>query len=99
MSAIRFASEGIDENRRRFCGTAVMAVAAAQLGTVGAADAQASQAASAGATSKNRATNTSFGPLKQIDAGVLNISYAESGPADGPTVILLHGWPYDIHSF
>jgi pimeloyl-ACP methyl ester carboxylesterase len=43
--------------------------------------------------------NSSFGPLKQIDAGVLNIGYAEAGPADGPTVILLQGWPYDIHSY
>jgi pimeloyl-ACP methyl ester carboxylesterase len=37
--------------------------------------------------------------MKQIDAGVLNVGYAEAGPANGPTVILLHGWPYDIHSF
>ncbi len=44
-------------------------------------------------------TNTSFGPLKQIDAGRLNVGYAEAGPAGGPAVILLHGWPYDIHSF
>src|SRR5579864_1492196 len=44
-------------------------------------------------------TNTSFGSLKQIDAGVLNVGYVEAGPTDGRAVILLHGWPYDIHSF
>jgi pimeloyl-ACP methyl ester carboxylesterase len=44
-------------------------------------------------------TYTSFAPLKQIDAGLLNVGYAEAGPASGPPVILLHGWPYDIYSF
>jgi pimeloyl-ACP methyl ester carboxylesterase len=54
-------------------------------------------AAPTGAGSAPR--NTSFGPLKQINAGVLNIGYAEAGPANGAPVILLHGWPYDIHSY
>jgi pimeloyl-ACP methyl ester carboxylesterase len=44
-------------------------------------------------------TNTSFGALKQIDAGDLHVGYAEAGPTSGPAVMLLHGWPYDIHSY
>ena len=44
-------------------------------------------------------TGASFGPLNQIEAGVLNVGYAEAGPPDGPAVILVHGWPYDIHSY
>src|SRR5258708_34601266 len=43
--------------------------------------------------------NTSFGQLQQIEAVVLNVGYAEAGPTDGPAVMLLHGWPYDIHSY
>src|SRR5271168_5150305 len=44
-------------------------------------------------------THTSFDSLKQIDAGLLNVGYAEAGPANGNAVILLHGWPYDIYSY
>jgi pimeloyl-ACP methyl ester carboxylesterase len=53
----------------------------------------------ADATTTTPATDTSFSALRQVDAGVLNVGYAEAGPAGGPAVILLHGWPYDIHSF
>ncbi len=47
------------------------------------------------------ATNhhTSFGPLRQVEAGLLNVGYADIGPADGRAAVLLHGWPYDIHSY
>jgi pimeloyl-ACP methyl ester carboxylesterase len=86
----------IIQDRRRFFGTAAMAVAATQLGMVGPAAAQRVEAKT---PAIRPGTNKSFGPLKQIDAGVLNIGYAEAGPANGPAVILLHGWPYDIHSF
>jgi pimeloyl-ACP methyl ester carboxylesterase len=50
-------------------------------------------------STKTPGMSTSFGPLKQIDAGVLDVGYAEAGPAGGPAVVLLHGWPYDIHSY
>ena len=78
---------------------AAITVAAAQLGIIRPADAQADKTASAGGPTIKLGTNTSFTPLKQIDAGALNVGYAEDGPADGPVVILLHGWPYDIYSF
>ena len=66
---------------------------------IGSANAQSNVSAVADATISNRNAPVPFGPLKQIDAGVLNIGYAEVGPANGRPVILLHGWPYDIHSF
>src|ERR1700749_1856235 len=89
----------INRNRRRFIGTAAMTVAAAQLGLIGSAQGQSSKMKPTYLPTIKPGANTSFGPLKQIDAGTLNVSYAEAGPADGRQVILLHGWPYDIHSF
>jgi pimeloyl-ACP methyl ester carboxylesterase len=47
----------------------------------------------------NESPATSFGPVKQVDAGPLNVGYVDAGPCSGPTVVLLHGWPYDIHSY
>jgi alpha/beta hydrolase fold len=92
-------SEDINVDRRRFCGTTVVAFAAAHFSMLGSQDAQSSEATRAEVPPFMTGTNTSFGLLKQIDAGVLNIGYAESGPSLGPAVILLHGWPYDIHSY
>ena len=90
-------SEEIDHNRRRFVGTAAMTIVATQLGALAAADAQPDTNNPQRAAAKIR-TNASS-PIKQIDAGLLNVGYSESGPAAGPAVILLHGWPYDIHAF
>ena len=84
----------INQDRRQFFGTAAMTIAAAQFALSGSA-----QAKTAELPKVKPGTHTSFGALKQIDAGTLNVGYAEVGPADGPAVILLHGWPYDIHSF
>jgi pimeloyl-ACP methyl ester carboxylesterase len=90
--------EKINHDRRRFLATALMTIASAELGMVGSSAAQ-SKAKPATVPAIKQGTNKSFGPLKQIDAGVLKIGYAEAGPSGGPPVILLHGWPYDIHSF
>jgi len=95
MDAIRTADD-INRHRRRLLGAAALAVAATPLGRIGSAVAQSARKQ---LPAIKPGTNTSFGPLKQIDAGVLNVGYAEAGPADGTPVLLLHGWPYDIYSF
>jgi pimeloyl-ACP methyl ester carboxylesterase len=92
------ASQNPNLARRRFFGAAAIGIAAAELGLLASTNAQALEP-KAPQTSLVSGTSTSFGSLKQIDAGLLNVGYAEAGPADGPAVILLHGWPYDIHSF
>ena len=86
--------EGINRHRRRFIGSTAMTIVAGQFGMIGSADAQSSKI-----NPIKPGTNTSFSSLKQIDAGLLNVGYAEAGPANGSPVILLHGWPYDIYSF
>jgi pimeloyl-ACP methyl ester carboxylesterase len=92
-------SEDVDHQRRRLFGAAAMIFAAAQFGVIGSANAQAIKSSAKALPAVKPGAHTSFGPLKQIDAGLLNVGYAEAGPADGPPVILLHGWPYDIYSF
>jgi pimeloyl-ACP methyl ester carboxylesterase len=92
-------SQDIDHRRRRFFGTAAVTIAAAQLGLIGSVATQSPKANPARVPAIKPGTNTSFALLKKIDAGVLNVGYAEVGPINGPVVLLLHGWPYDIHSF
>ena len=92
-------TEEINQQRRRLFGTAAMTIAAAQIGLIGSAKAQPDEAKSITVPPVKPGTHTTFASIKQIDAGLLNVGYAEVGPANGPAVILLHGWPYDIHSF
>ena len=82
-------SDDITPDRRHFLSTVAMTVVSARLGIF--------DSATVGATKPR--TYASFPSLKQIDAGLLNVGYAEEGPAGGPPVLLLHGWPYDIHSY
>jgi pimeloyl-ACP methyl ester carboxylesterase len=91
--------EEINQVRRRLLGATVVTAAATELGLIGTGRAQSGGVIPAAPPKIKPATNASFAPLKQIDAGVLNIGYAEAGPAGGPAVLLLHGWPYDIHSY
>ena len=76
-----------DLNRRSFLAGTGLTIAASSFGAIDLTKAQ------------SRENSRSFGPIKQINAGVLSVGYAEVGPANGRPVILLHGWPYDIHSY
>lgn len=78
-------AENINNGRRSVLGAAVLAMAASHV------------AAAVGECC--RVPQSSLGPIKQVNAGLLNVGYAEAGPVGGPPVLLLHGWPYDIHSF
>src|SRR5579859_3521932 len=95
MNTIRKSQE-VDQHRRRFLGAAAATIVSANLSMIGSVDAQSGQFT---ATISHTAPQTSFTSLNQIAAGLLNVGYAEDGPSDGPVVILLHGWPYDIYSF
>ena len=85
----------IDQFRRRFFSTVAMTLAAGRLGVFDIAHAQSGTTTQAAAPKRH----TSFASMKQINAGALNVGYAEAGPANGPAVLLLHGWPYDIHTY
>ena len=92
-------SATIDQQRRKFLGSAVLGLAAAPFAGL----AFGSPAASASDTAPSKKSiaggRTSFARMKRVRAGVLDVSYAEDGPADGTPVLLLHGWPYDIYSY
>lgn len=88
--------EKISNQRRKISGAAALAVLAFQFGAAGKAAAGTRRLDRTASIESGR---NAFSAIKQIDAGVLNIGFAEEGPSDGPVVILLHGWPYDIHSF
>ena len=87
--------EDVDSGRRTFCRGAALAVAAMPLGIMSTP----SRAAAQTSQLVQSPSAVTFGPIKQVRAGLLNVGYAEAGPPNGPAVILLHGWPYDIHSF
>jgi pimeloyl-ACP methyl ester carboxylesterase len=89
-----------NQNRRRFlCRTALAASSVAYFGLPQSARAQSGESETTDAPSASREALPSLGSVKQINAGLLNVGYVDVGPASGPAVVLLHGWPYDIHSY
>ncbi len=92
-------SDEINHPRRRFIGAIALSLAATQFASAGAVRAQAGAGEAPRLPAVAPGTNRSFPVLKQIDAGVLNVGYAELGASDAPAVILLHGWPYDVHTY
>ncbi len=92
-------SDEINHPRRRFIGAIAFSLAATQFASAGAVRAQAGAGEAPRLPAVAPGTNKSFPVLKQIDAGVLNVGYAELGASDAPAVILLHGWPYDVHTY
>jgi pimeloyl-ACP methyl ester carboxylesterase len=87
-------TDTINHHRRRFVAATAMAIAAARVGMIGAG-----RAGAAELPKVRPGTNVAFRTLRHVDAGELSIAYAEDGPADGTPVLLLHGWPYDIHTY
>ena len=98
MNVSKTVDEQPSPNRRRFLRAAAITFAAANC-DLGIGDVFAGEAIAPRMASGRQGASASLGPLKQIDAGLLNVGYVELGPAEGPPVILLHGWPYDINSF
>jgi pimeloyl-ACP methyl ester carboxylesterase len=90
-------TEAVEQDRRDFFGMAAMAIAVAGWG--GAALAQGTAGSTARKSRRISTADGTFPSVKQINAGLLNVGYVDMGPETGPAVILLHGWPYDIHSF
>jgi len=86
-------------DRRRFLRSAAMSIAAAKVVAIDSAQVEAGRTKASNASTIKPTPRPSFGPLKHIDAGLLNVGYAEVGPVNGSPVILLHGWPYDIHTY
>jgi pimeloyl-ACP methyl ester carboxylesterase len=89
----------VNYDRRRFLEATAKTFACAQLALFSSINARTNESMLARGADNTSRGNPSFGPLKEIDAGILNVGYTEAGPFDGRPVILLHGWPYDIHSY